>query len=53
MLVREFWVGALRDLNARQNNSDATKVTSLAKIKTSIQFITFSSYLFGLALIIH
>ena len=50
MLVREFWVGALRDLNARQNNTDATKVTSLAKIKTSIQFITFSSYLFGLVL---
>ena len=50
MLVREFWVGALRDLNARQNNSDATKVTSLAKIKTSIQFITFSSYLLGLVL---
>ena len=50
MLVREFWVGALRDLNARQNNSDATKVTPLAKIKTSIQFITFSSYLLGLVL---
>ena len=50
MLVREFWVGALRDLNARQDNSDATKVTFLAKIKTFIQFITFSSYLFGLAL---
>jgi len=50
MLVREFWVGALRDLNARQNNSEATKVTSLAKIKTSIQFITFSSYLLGLVL---
>jgi CDP-diacylglycerol--glycerol-3-phosphate 3-phosphatidyltransferase len=48
MLVREFWVGALRDFNARQNNSDVTKVTPLAKIKTSIQFITFSSYLFGL-----
>ena len=50
MLVREFWVGALRDLNARQNNIDATTVTSLAKIKTSIQFITFSFYLFGLVL---
>ena len=50
MLVREFWVGALRDLNARQNNSDATKVTPLAKIKTSIQFITFLSYISGLAL---
>ena len=50
MLVREFWVGALRDLNARQNNSDATKVTMLAKTKTFIQFVTFSSYLFGLVL---
>ena len=50
ILVREFWVGALRDLNARQNNPDATKVTLLAKTKTFIQFIAFSSYLFGLAL---
>jgi CDP-diacylglycerol--glycerol-3-phosphate 3-phosphatidyltransferase len=50
ILVREFWVGALRDFNARQNNSDATKVSLLAKAKTLIQFITFSSYLFGLAL---
>ena len=50
MLVREFWVGALRDFNARQNNSDATKVTLLAKTKTLIQFMTFSSYLFGLVL---
>ena len=50
ILVREFWVGALRDFNARQNNSDATKVTLLAKTKTFIQFVAFSSYLFGLAL---
>ena len=50
MLVREFWVGALRDLNARQNNTEATTVSPLAKIKTSIQFITFSSYLLGLVL---
>jgi CDP-diacylglycerol--glycerol-3-phosphate 3-phosphatidyltransferase len=48
MLVREFWVAALRDLNARQENSNATKVTLLAKIKTFLQFITFSLYLFGL-----
>jgi phosphatidylglycerophosphate synthase len=40
----------LRDLNARQNNSDATKVTLLAKTKTLIQFIAFSSYLSGLVL---
>ena len=50
MLVREFWVGALRDLNARQGNSDATQVTFMAKVKTSVQFITFSFYLLGLAL---
>ena len=50
ILVREFWVGALRHLNAQQNNSDATKVTLFAKTKTFIQFITFSSYLFGLVL---
>jgi CDP-diacylglycerol--glycerol-3-phosphate 3-phosphatidyltransferase len=50
MLVREFWVAALRDFNARQGASDSTKVSFLAKIKTTIQFITFSSYLIGLAL---
>ena len=50
MLVREFWVGALRDYNARQGTSDSTKVSFLAKIKTTIQFITFSFYLIGLLL---
>ena len=50
MLVREFWVGALRDLNARQGNSNATQVTFLAKIKTSIQFLAFTCYLLGLAI---
>ncbi|MDA9936950.1 CDP-alcohol phosphatidyltransferase family protein [Gammaproteobacteria bacterium] len=50
ILVREFWVGALRDLNARNKNSDATKVSSMAKIKTTIQFITFCSFLAGLYL---
>jgi CDP-diacylglycerol--glycerol-3-phosphate 3-phosphatidyltransferase len=50
MLAREFWVAALRELNARHGNSDATQVTFLAKTKTSIQFLTFSSYLFGLAI---
>ncbi len=50
MLSREFWVAALRDLNARDGNSDATNVTFLAKIKTSIQFIAFFLFLVGLAL---
>ena len=48
MLAREFWVAALRDFNSRQGVADATRVTLLAKIKTFIQFITFSLYLFGL-----
>jgi CDP-diacylglycerol--glycerol-3-phosphate 3-phosphatidyltransferase len=50
IITREIWVGALRDLNARQNQSHATKVTFLAKIKTSIQLFTISIYLLGLSL---
>jgi len=48
ILVREFWVGALRDFNSRTGNLEATKVSFLAKIKTSIQFFTFVSFLVGL-----
>ena len=50
MLAREFWIGALRDFNARNNNHQATRVTFLAKTKTTIQFFTFSLYLFGLSI---
>tara|TARA_B100000900_G_scaffold171713_1_gene145909 strand:+ start:987 stop:1463 length:477 start_codon:yes stop_codon:yes gene_type:complete len=50
IITREIWVGALRDLNARNGNSDATKVTFLAKIKTSFQLFNLSIYLFGLAI---
>ena len=50
IITREIWVGALRDFNARQGRSDATKVTFLAKIKTSIQLFTISIYLLGLTL---
>jgi CDP-diacylglycerol--glycerol-3-phosphate 3-phosphatidyltransferase len=50
IITREIWVGALRDFNARQNKSDATKVTFLAKIKTTIQLFTISTYLLGLAM---
>ena len=49
IISREIWVSALRDFNARNNNSSATKVTFLAKLKTSIQLFTISIYLFGLA----
>ena len=50
IITREIWVGALRDLNARNGRIDATKVTFLAKIKTTIQLFTISTYLLGLAL---
>ena len=50
IITREIWVGALRDLNARNGKSDSTKVTFLAKIKTSVQLSTLSVYLFGLAI---
>jgi len=50
IITREIWVGALRDLNARNGNNDATKVTFLAKIKTTTQLFTISIYLFGLAI---
>ena len=50
IITREIWVSALRDLNARNGISDATKVSFLAKIKTTIQLVTISSYLFGLTI---
>ena len=50
IITREIWVGALRDLNARNNRGDATKVTFLAKIKTTIQLFTLSIYLLALTL---
>ena len=50
IITREIWVGALRDLNARNEITDATKVTFLAKIKTTVQLFTLSIYLFGLVI---
>ena len=50
IITREIWVGALRDFNARQQNTNATRVTFLAKIKTTIQLFTISNYLLGLAM---
>ena len=49
IISREIWVSALRDLNSRNFNTDATKVTYLAKIKTSIQLFTIFTYLIALA----
>ena len=48
ILAREFWVGALRDFNARNGNESVTTVTFLAKIKTTMQLVTFCWILIGL-----
>ena len=47
ILAREFWISALRDFNSK-NNISVTKVTFLAKIKTTVQFSTFFLYLVGI-----
>ena len=45
IISREIWVSALRDFSARKNISNATKVTFLAKVKTSVQLFTIFLYL--------
>lgn len=47
ILAREFWVSALRDFNARKNNYSATKVTFIAKLKTTIQFFAIFLFMLG------
>jgi phosphatidylglycerophosphate synthase len=51
IITREFWVSALRDFNSRNMNVSATKVTFIAKLKTTIQFIAIflflTSFYFG------
>ena len=49
IISREIGLLPLRDFNAARNNiSDRTKVTYLAKTKTSVQLFTIGSYLFAL-----
>tara|TARA_Y100001954_G_C15432228_1_gene417409 strand:+ start:65 stop:604 length:540 start_codon:yes stop_codon:yes gene_type:complete len=50
IISREIWVAALRDINSRNNQSEKTKVTFLAKTKTAIQMSAILLYLFGLAI---
>ena len=50
IIAREIGVAALRDYSARNNLSDRTKVTFLAKVKTSIQLLTIGLYLLALAI---
>jgi CDP-diacylglycerol--glycerol-3-phosphate 3-phosphatidyltransferase len=47
ILSREFWVSALREFSAQNSISEATKVTFLAKAKTTIQFLAISIFLIG------
>ena len=48
IIAREIGVTALRDYSARNNISNRTKVTYLAKTKTSVQLFSIGSYLFAL-----
>lgn len=50
ILAREFWVSGLREYAANVNLSNATKVTFLAKTKTSVQFIAILCFFIGLEL---
>lgn len=49
IISREFWVSGLRDYNSRNNNTQATSVSFLAKLKTATQFFSFTLFLYGIA----
>jgi len=49
ILAREFWVSALREYNSSCNISNLTKVTFVAKAKTTFQFIAISMFFLGAA----
>ena len=50
IIAREIGISALRDFASRNNLSDRTKVTFIAKTKTAIQLFTIGSYLLALTL---
>ena len=50
IISREIGVAALRDYSSRNNISDRTKVTFLAKIKTSLQLLAIGMYLLALTI---
>ena len=47
LLAREFWVSALRELAAQHSLSEATKVTFLAKAKSTVQFSAITMFFLG------
>ncbi len=50
IIAREIGIAALRDFASRNNLSDRTKVTFIAKTKTAIQLFTIGLYLLALTL---
>ena len=50
IIAREIGIAALRDYSSKNNISERTKVTYLAKIKTSLQLFSIGSYLFALTM---
>lgn len=50
IISREVIVAALRDYNSRNGNSSSTRVTFLAKAKTSVQLLAITIYLVALLL---
>lgn len=47
ILMREFWVSGLREYTAINHIQNASDVSFLAKVKTTLQFISIGSYLFS------
>ena len=50
ILTREFWVSALREHSAQNSLKNATKVTFLAKAKTTVQFLAVTIFFLGLTI---
>lgn len=50
ILTREFWVSALREHSAQNSFQNATKVTFLAKAKTTVQFLAVTIFFLGLSI---
>lgn len=50
LLAREFWVSAIREYAMHIGRSEATRVTYLAKIKTTVQFLAIFLFMLGLTL---
>ena len=50
IIAREIGVAALRDYSSRNNISDRTTVTFLAKTKTAVQLFTIGLYLLAITL---